>query len=64
MRFLLSLSLLGLIPALTNAQEKKPKLVQPIAVVELKRAEPVLYDKDIEPIFVNKCAVCHSDNIN
>ncbi len=63
MRFLLSLSLLGLIPALTNAQEKKPKPVQPIAVVELKRAEPVLYDKDIEPILVNKCAVCHSDNI-
>ncbi len=63
MRFLLSLSLLALLPALTSAQEKKSKPVQPIAVVELKRAEPVLYDKDIEPILVNKCAVCHSDNI-
>jgi WD40 repeat protein len=63
MRMLLSLSLLALLPALTSAQEKKSKSVQPIAVVELKRAEPVLYDKDIEPILVNKCAVCHSDNV-
>ena len=63
MRCLLSLSLLALLPALTSAQEKKSKPVQPIAVVELKRAEPVLYDKDIEPILVNKCAVCHSDNV-
>jgi WD40 repeat protein len=63
MRWLLSLCLLALLPMLAAAQEKKSKPVQPIAVVELKRAEPVLYDKDIEPIFVNKCAVCHSDNI-
>ena len=37
--------------------------MKPIAVVKLERAKPVLYDKDIEPILVNKCAVCHSDNI-
>jgi WD40 repeat protein len=63
MRLLLSLSLLTVLPALASAQEKKAKPVQPIAVVELKRTEPVLYDKDIEPILVNKCAVCHSDSI-
>jgi WD40 repeat protein len=63
MRLLLSLSLLVVLPALTSAQEKKSKSVPPIAVIELKRDAPVLYDKDIEPILVNKCAVCHSDNI-
>jgi WD40 repeat protein len=37
--------------------------VEPIKVVELKRDTPVLYDKDIEPIFVKKCLVCHSDQV-
>ncbi|HMF15276.1 MAG TPA: c-type cytochrome domain-containing protein, partial [Gemmataceae bacterium] len=58
-----SLSLLVVLPALVSAQEKKSKTVQPIAVVELKRTTPVLYDKDIEPILVNKCTFCHADNI-
>jgi WD40 repeat protein len=63
MRFLFSVALLAVLPALVNAEGKKSKTVQPIAVVKLERAAPVLYDKDIEPILVNKCAVCHSDNI-
>lgn len=63
MRFLLSLALVALVPALVNAQQKKSKKVEPIAIVKLERANPVLYDKDIEPFLVNKCAVCHSDNI-
>ncbi len=63
MRLLLTLCLLAMLPAFASAQEKRSKPVQPIAVVELKRTAPVLYDKDIEPILVNKCAVCHSDNI-
>jgi WD40 repeat protein len=61
MRCLLSLCLLVLVPALVVAEDKKG--VEPIKVVELKRATPVLYDKDIEPILVDKCAYCHSDNI-
>ena len=40
-----------------------PVGVPPIKIVALNRKEPVLYDKDIEPIFVNKCAFCHSGNI-
>lgn len=40
-----------------------PVGVPPIKIVVLNRKEPVLYDKDIEPIFVNKCAFCHSGNI-
>jgi WD40 repeat protein len=63
MRLLLSLALIAVLPALVCAQEKKSKSVTPIAVIDLKRTTPVLYDKDIEPILVNKCAVCHSDNI-
>jgi len=63
MRLLCSLVLLAGLPALANAQGKKTKPVQPIAVIELKRTTPVLYDKEIEPILVHKCAVCHSDNI-
>ncbi|HTU91347.1 MAG TPA: c-type cytochrome domain-containing protein [Gemmataceae bacterium] len=63
MRCLLALILIAALPGLVCAQEKKSKSVPPIAVIELKRTTPVLYDKDIEPILVNKCAVCHSDNI-
>jgi WD40 repeat protein len=60
---LLSLVVFAVLPALTCAQEKKSKSVTPIAVVKLERTAPVLYDKEIEPFLVNKCAVCHSDNI-
>jgi WD40 repeat protein len=63
MRLLLSFALIAVLPALANAQEKKTKSVAPIAVVKIERSTPVLYDKEIEPILVNKCAVCHSDNI-
>ena len=37
--------------------------VQPIKVVALDRKEPVVYEKDIEPILVNKCFFCHSGNV-
>src|SRR5579871_857084 len=63
MRLLLSLVLIAVLPVLVSAQEKNTKSVQPITVVELVRTTPVPYDKEIEPILVNKCAVCHSDNI-
>lgn len=63
MRLLLSLVVIAVLPAIASAQEKKAKSVPPIAVVKLERSTPVLYDKEIEPILVNKCNVCHSDNI-
>lgn len=65
MRFLLTFSLLVLSPALALGQEKKDKVdrTQPIKVVKLDRAEPVLYEKDIEPILVNKCQYCHSGSL-
>jgi WD40 repeat protein len=63
MRLLLSLVVIAMLPAIASAQEKKAKTVPPIAIVKLERTAPVLYDKDIEPVLVNKCGVCHSDNI-
>jgi WD40 repeat protein len=63
MRHLLSLSVvLFLVAFLFAADEKKPT-VKPIKVITLERKEPVLYDKDVEPILVNKCIFCHSGNL-
>jgi hypothetical protein len=65
MRCVLSLSLLFLLPVLVFGDEKqeKPAGVQPIKVITLARNDPVLYEKDIEPIFINKCSFCHSGNV-
>jgi WD40 repeat protein len=60
MRCLLVLSVAFLVSVSAHAQDKKKGPLQPIAVVELNRKEPVLYDKDVEPILVNKCLFCHS----
>jgi WD40 repeat protein len=37
--------------------------VQPIKVVTLDRKEPVSYERDVEPILLNKCSFCHSGNV-
>jgi WD40 repeat protein len=36
---------------------------QQIKVIDLGRKTPVLYEKDVEPILINKCAYCHSGNV-
>ena len=61
MRSRLTLCLL-LLPVCARAQDK-PANLDPIKVVTLDRKDPVTYDKDVEPIFVKKCAVCHSGNV-
>jgi WD40 repeat protein len=48
------------VPAFVFAQEKKDAKLEPIAEIKLDRKEPVVYEKDVEPIFANKCFVCHS----
>ena len=65
MRSLLVCSLVVLIPVVVVAQEPKdkPKSVQPIKVVALDRKEPVVYEKEVEPILVAKCSFCHSGNV-
>jgi WD40 repeat protein len=58
-----AVGLLALVPGLVIAQEKRGKREQPIKVIKLERKEPVVYEKDVEPIFINKCAGCHSKSI-
>src|SRR6516164_3739022 len=65
MRYLLIVPVLGLaalvaLPA--QAQEKK-KEQGPVKVVDLKRATPVIYEKEVEPIFYKKCITCHSGSV-
>ena len=45
-------------------QEKKaPSKIVPITEIKLDRKELVAYEKEIEPIFANKCMFCHSGNV-
>jgi len=62
MRSLLTLSLIILVPSAALAQEKKVK-VKPIEVIDLKRKDPVSYEKEIDPIFAKRCAACHSGSV-
>jgi WD40 repeat protein len=61
MNTLLTLTVLALAPA--DDAPKKPTGIQPIKVITLDRKTPVVYEKDVEPIFVNKCSFCHSGNV-
>src|SRR5918994_1893267 len=61
MRFLTLLTV-AVLSAVLAAQEPK-KDVAPIPTVDLKRTAPVEYGADIEPIFKNKCFVCHTGNV-
>jgi WD40 repeat protein len=45
------------------AQEKKDPTLTPIAIAKIERKEPISYEKDVAPIFVNKCQVCHAGNL-
>src|SRR5262245_39360085 len=55
--------LLLLLPLHAAAQEKPVPGIEPIKIVKIDRKDPVTYDRDIEPIFVKKCAFCHSGNV-
>jgi WD40 repeat protein len=53
---------LTLCVAFAYAQDKKDEKDEfaPIPTVDLNRTDPVDYNKDILPIFENKCFVCHT----
>ena len=53
------LALLSAAPTAALAADDK-KLPPPIPVVKIDRKEPVAFEKDIEPILINKCQYCHS----
>src|SRR5262245_18580783 len=55
MKYVAIVSLLAT-PIVLGADEK------PLEVITLNRTEPIVYEKDIEPILRNKCTVCHSGN--
>src|SRR6516165_3548693 len=61
MRFVTTLCLTVCLSTAVRAD--KPGPVQPIKVVTLNRADAVSYEKDVEPILLNKCAFCHSGNL-
>jgi WD40 repeat protein len=68
MRLLLTLSLAAALPTFARAQqepdeEKRSKGNEKIKIVKLDRKEPVVYEKDVEPIFYKRCIACHSGNI-
>jgi len=64
MRYLLPVGLFLVLPALGAAQDvKTPKPVPPVQIVKLDRKEPVVYEKHIEPILINKCSFCHSGSL-
>src|SRR5438046_10727862 len=60
MRVSLAFSLMALAPGAGWAQGKKSEEPGPVKIIELKRTEPVSYEKDIEPVFYKKCVTCHS----
>jgi WD40 repeat protein len=63
MRMMLTVCCLLIAVAPAWAQEEpRPRGTEPVKVVKIDRKTPVLYDKDIEPILVNKCIFCHSGN--
>lgn len=63
MRYVLTFSLIALVPTAGLAQGKKDAEPEPVKVVELKRTEPVSYEKEVEPIFYKRCVTCHSGSV-
>lgn len=47
----------------SSGADDKAKALPPIPVVDLKRSDPVDYAKEIEPIFADKCQVCHAGSV-
>src|SRR5947209_16915539 len=63
MRWFLGFLLVVILPSLGGADGPAKSAVTPIKVVTLNRTDPVLYEKDTEPIFISKCFVCHSGSV-
>src|SRR5262245_44135000 len=64
MRSLLTLCVVVLLPAAALAQEeKRAKGNEPIKIIKLDRKDPVVYEKEVEPIFYKRCIACHSGNV-
>ncbi|MFO0845555.1 MAG: c-type cytochrome domain-containing protein [Gemmataceae bacterium] len=62
MRFVIVFGLVGLVGVVRGDEKRSPK-EQVIKEVKLDRKTPVSYEKEVEPILVNKCTYCHSGNV-
>jgi WD40 repeat protein len=62
MRSTLTLILLALLAAPAFGQDKLADN-KPLDIVKLERTDAVLYEKEIHPIFKNKCFACHSGSM-
>jgi WD40 repeat protein len=63
MRFPLSLFVFTAFFLPLSAQTPPAEVPKPIPVLKLERKEPVDFEKEIEPILVNRCEVCHGGAI-
>lgn len=63
MKRLLSVLAFGCGAVALAQDKKKDPPATPIVVPHLDRKEPVTYEKDVAPIFKNKCQVCHAGNL-
>jgi WD40 repeat protein len=55
---------LALVPITAHAQDKQDrKETGPVKEIKLEREAPVVYEKDVEPIFYKRCITCHSGNV-
>ncbi|MCI0376798.1 MAG: NB-ARC domain protein, partial [Gemmataceae bacterium] len=63
MRSLFTIFALFVVPSMVSAQDKKDKDQEPLELPKLERKEPVVYEKEIEPIFYKRCVTCHSGSV-
>jgi WD40 repeat protein len=64
MRYPAALCLLAILPSILIAQqEKKTAGIHAIEEITLDRKDPVLFEKEIEPILIHKCQFCHSGSL-
>lgn len=61
MRSLFTICLVALLPIPVLAQDKKK--VEPVKIIELNRKDPIVYQKDIEPVLYKRCVTCHSGSV-
>jgi WD40 repeat protein len=62
MRIVLTASLFAAMALPAGAQEKLAD-AQPLEIIKLERKEPVVYEKEVYPIFKNRCFACHSGSM-
>ena len=63
MRSVLSLVAVGLLANLVCSADPPAAGLKPIAVAKLDRKESISYEKDVAPILMAKCQVCHAGKL-